>query len=73
MVIALVVSSFVAVLTEFASNTASTTLLLPVLVSLSQAISVSDFKRVSFLMFLMEIQLANFYGTVITLLLYTLP
>ncbi|XP_063689332.1 Na(+)/citrate cotransporter-like [Bolinopsis microptera] len=39
-VIALVVSSFVAVLTEFASNTASTTLLLPVLVSLSQAITV---------------------------------
>lgn len=39
-VIALVVSTFVAILTEFASNTASTTLLLPVLVSLSQAIRV---------------------------------
>ncbi|KAL5270158.1 hypothetical protein ACHWQZ_G001031 [Mnemiopsis leidyi] len=39
-VIALVVSSFVAILTEFASNTASTTLLLPVLISLSQAIKV---------------------------------
>ena len=40
-IIALVVSSFVAILTEFASNTASTTLLLPVLISLSQAIRVS--------------------------------